>query len=302
MSRKLALSGAFTALVTPFTTDGSRVDHAALEALVDAQIRAGIGGLVPCGTTGESPVLSPEEHAEVVMRTVRVTAGRAPVIAGAGSNDTRKSVALARLAVEQGADAVMVVMPYYNKPTQQGLFEHIATVARAVSPVPVVLYNVPARTVTDLAHDTLQRLVEAVPNVVAIKDASGNVLRCQQTVRALGSALTVLCGDDALTVAMIACGARGVVSVTSNLFPAEVSAVCRAALSGRYEEALRLHLALLPVHDAMFVETSPGPVKAALGTRGGMAAALRLPLTAPSEASLERIVAAMRAYEARGTS
>jgi 4-hydroxy-tetrahydrodipicolinate synthase len=220
------------------------------------------------------------------------------VIAGAGSNSTREAVDLAEHAEKSGADAVMVVVPYYNKPTQEGLYRHFVEVASRVR-VPVVVYNVPGRTVVDLAPETLARICETSPNVVAVKEATGNVLRAQRLVQTLGERIAVLSGDDSLTLPMIACGARGVISVTSNLLPAEVSRATRLALDGRIEEARRAHLALLPVHEAMFIEASPGPVKHALALRGLTKDAVRSPIFPPTQPSRAAIAAALETF-ARG--
>jgi 4-hydroxy-tetrahydrodipicolinate synthase len=298
----MKLEGTYTALVTPFRDEaGQPIDWAALDALVDAQIAGGVAGIVPCGTTGESPTLSHEEHSQVVERVVARAKGRVQVVAGAGSNSTREAVTMAQHAERAGADAVMVVVPYYNRPTQEGLLRHFVDVAGSVR-VPVVVYNVPARTGTDLAAETLARIAEAAPNVVATKEATGNVLRAQRIVHdfsslagGAGARMTVLCGDDALTLPMIAVGARGVISVTSNLLPAEVSRATRLALEGKLEEARRAHLALLPVHEAMFLEANPSPVKAALSARGAMTDAVRGPLARCTDATRKAIAAAVDA-------
>lgn len=294
----LKLEGAFTALVTPFD-EGLGVDDAALDRLVDAQLAGGIAGLVPMGTTGESPTLDDEEHIGVIAKVVKRVAKRVPVIGGTGSNSTKEAIALSKRAVEVGADAVMIVMPYYNKPTQAGLIEHCKQVAAAVRETPVVLYNVPGRTASDLMPESVEAICAAAPNVIALKEATGNVLRAQELHRRLGDRLTVLSGDDALTLGMIACGAKGVISVTSNLFPKEVQEVCALALAGKYEEARRAHLALLPVHDAMFLESNPGPAKAALAAMGVMRADVRAPLAMPTEATRQKVVAIVDAYRAR---
>ncbi len=292
----LRIEGTYTAIVTPFRDEpGQPIDWAALDALVDAQVAGGVTGIVPCGTTGESPTLSHEEHAQVVERTIKRAARRIQVIAGAGSNSTREAVHLVEHAERAGADAVMVVVPYYNKPTQEGLYRHFVEVASRVR-VPVVVYNVPGRTVVDLAPETLARICEAAPNVLAVKEATGNVLRAQRLVQTHGDRLSVLCGDDSLTLPMIACGARGVISVTSNVLPAEVSRATRLALDGKFEEARRAHLALLPVHDAMFIEASPGPVKYALALRGAIKDAVRSPIFPPSAPSCAAISAAIEPF------
>ena len=292
----MQLTGAFTALVTPFSAS-LEVDFAALDKLVDTQIAGGISGLVPCGTTGESPTLDDEEHVAVIARVVARAAKRVPVVAGTGSNCTREAIAMSRRAVEVGADAVMIVMPYYNKPTQAGLIAHVEQVAAAVPSTPVVLYNIPGRCGIDLMPDAVEAICRSTPNVVAIKEATGNVLRAQELLRRLGDRLTVLSGDDALTLAMMACGARGVISVTSNAFPREVSAVCASMLAGKVDDARRKHLALLPVHDVMFVESNPAPVKLVLADAGAIAPHVRAPMvmpSAPAAAKVREVVAAFR--------
>jgi 4-hydroxy-tetrahydrodipicolinate synthase len=292
----LRIEGTYTALATPLRDEpGQPIDWAALDALVEAQIAGGVTGLVPCGTTGESPTLSHEEHGAVVERTVKRVANRAQVIAGAGSNSTREAIGLAQHADKVGADAVMVVVPYYNRPSQEGLFRHFVEVARSVR-IPVVVYNIPGRTGVDLAPQTLARICAEASNVVAVKEASGNVLRTQTLVQMLGDRLIVLSGDDALTLAIIAAGGRGVISVTSNVLPAEVTRATRLALEGKLDEARRAHLALLPVHEAMFLDASPGPVKVALSLRTGVKPALRSPLCLPSESTRVAIAAALDAY------
>ncbi len=290
------LENAFTAIVTPFTAGGAEVDVPALEALVERQIAGGISGLVPCGTTGETPTLTDAEQIEVIERTCEVARGRALVFAGTGSFSTKKTVEASKRAVEAGVTGVMVVMPYYNKPTQDGLVAHVKAVASAVA-CPIILYNIPGRSGIDLSVEATLRIVDACPNVIATKEATGNVLRAQELKRRLGDRLTVLSGDDSLTLAMMAVGAAGVISVTSNLYPAEVGEVTRLANDGRWKDALAAHQRLLPVHDAMFLEANPGPVKAAAEAKGHMLGAVRLPLVAPSEATREKLRATIRAFE-----
>jgi 4-hydroxy-tetrahydrodipicolinate synthase len=300
----LRFEGTYTAIVTPFfdVADEAKraVDGEAYERLVQAQIDGGITGIVPCGTTGESPTLDHAEQLEIITRTVKLAA-RAPykcvVLAGTGSNSTRTTIALSQAAERAGADAVMAVVPYYNKPTQDGLREHYVAVARSVS-CPVVVYNIPGRSGIDLTAETLARIAEAAPNVVAIKEATGNVLRAQEIVRLLGDRMTVLSGDDALTLPMIAVGARGVISVTSNVYPAEVTKATRLALDGNFAEARRAHLALCRVHEAMFVESNPAPAKAALAHKLKISDAVRGPLVRASEGARAKVVAALEAYEA----
>jgi 4-hydroxy-tetrahydrodipicolinate synthase len=292
----LRIEGTYTALVTPFRDEpGQPVDWAALDALVDAQIAGGVAGLVPCGTTGESPTLSHEEHGEVIERVVKRAAKRTQVIAGAGSNSTREAVALVQHAERAGADAVMVVVPYYNKPSQEGLFRHFVEVARSVR-MPLVVYNIPGRSVVDLLPETLARVCAEAPNVVGVKEATGNVLRAQKLVQTFGARLSILSGDDALTLPMIAVGARGVISVTSNVFPADVSRATQLALEGKMDEARRAHLGLLPVHEAMFLDASPGPVKTALAHRGVIQSAVRSPVCLPAESVRAAVVAALEAF------
>jgi 4-hydroxy-tetrahydrodipicolinate synthase len=291
-----AFAGTHTALVTPFLEeDGQPVDWDAFDRLVDAQVDGGVSGIVPCGTTGESPTLNHGEHLGVIKRAVARARGRVKVIGGSGSNSTREAVALSREAERAGVDAVMVVVPYYNKPTQEGLQRHFVEVASAVA-CPVVIYNIPARTGIDLLPETLARICEKAANVLAVKEATGNVLRAQKLVELLGSRITILSGDDALTLPMIAVGARGVISVTSNLLPAEVSRATRLALEGNLEEARRAHLALVPVHEAMFLEANPGPVKAALAAEGRMKGGVRGPLVAASAATLDAVGATLKRY------
>jgi 4-hydroxy-tetrahydrodipicolinate synthase len=296
----MRFEGTYTALVTPFRDEPDQpIDWDALDALIDAQVAGGVAGLVPCGTTGESPTLSHEEHAAVIERTVKRASGRVQVVAGTGSNSTREALEMSQHAERAGVDAVMLVVPYYNKPSQEGLYGHFVQIARSVR-VPVVLYNIPGRSGTDLAPETLARIAEAAPNVVATKEATGNVLRAQKLAQTMGSRMTVLSGDDALTLSMIAVGARGVISVTSNVAPAEVSRATRLALEGRAEEALRAHLALMPLHEAMFLEPNPAPVKAALALKGTMRDAVRSPLAPCTEGTRRAIALALAGLKGKG--
>jgi len=296
----IRLRGTYTAIVTPFRDDDARsVDWEALDALVEAQIAGGVDGIVPCGTTGESPTLTHEEHLEVVRRVVKIARGRTQVVAGTGSNSTREALHLTREADKAGVDGVMIVVPYYNRPTQDGLVAHFTEVAAATGR-PVVLYNIPGRTGSDLLPDALGRICERAANVVAVKEATGNVLRAQELKRRFGERLAVLSGDDALTLAMVAAGAAGVISVTSNVLPAAVARVTRLALEAKLEEARRAHFDLLPVHEAMFVESNPAPCKAALAMQGKMKDVVRGPLVPASSRAREMVGAALTAYEGRG--
>ena len=301
---RLRFEGTYTAIITPFrdgATDADRtIDWDGYDRLVQAQIDGGISGIVPCGTTGESPTLDHEEQLELVKRTVKLctrTAGKCIVLAGTGTNATRSTIALSQAAERAGADAVMVVVPYYNKPTQEGLREHYVAVAASVK-CPVVVYNIPGRSGIDLTADTLAKIAEAAPNVVATKEATGNVLRAQEIARLMGDRMTVLSGDDALTLAMIAVGAKGVISVTSNVYPAEVARTTRLALDGKFDEARRAHLALCRVHEVMFVESNPSPAKAALAHKLKISDAVRGPLVRASESARAKVIAVMEAYEA----
>jgi 4-hydroxy-tetrahydrodipicolinate synthase len=294
----LGITGTYTALVTPFLDDDAQsIDWDAFDALVEAQVAGGVAGLVPCGTTGESPALGHEEQHAVVRRTVERAKGRVQVIAGTGSASTRDTIEKSRAAEKAGADAVMIVVPYYAKPTQEGLHRHFVAVARSVA-CPVVVYNIPARTGVDLLPETLQRIAQDASNVVATKEATGNVLRAQKLANLLPN-LTVLSGDDALTLPMIAVGARGVISVTSNLYPAEVARATKLALEGKMAEARRAHLDLVPVHEAMFLEANPVPVKAALAMKKRMRDIVRGPNAPASEGTKRALAAVLESYEAR---
>ena len=279
-------AGALTALVTPFR-DG-QVDVEALRALVEAQIAGGIDGLVPCGTTGESVTLSTAEHTLVVRTVVAQTKRRVPVVAGAGSVSTAHAIELTRIARDAKADGVLIVVPYYNKPTQAGLVAHYRAVLREV-PMPTILYNIPGRSGVDLGLDAMAHLAE-VPEIVAVKEATGNVLRSQSLIARFGDRFAVLSGDDALTLPILAVGGKGVISVTSNVLPREVGDVVRLWNAGDVVGARKLHLRLLPVHESMFVESNPGPAKAALARADRIAPEVRLPLVWPAESS-QRLVA-----------
>ncbi len=285
--------GTFTALVTPFGRDGDEVDWGALERLVEEQIAGGVAGLVACGTTAESPTLSADEQREVVAQVVRTAAGRVPVVAGTGTNSTHKSIAASRAAIKAGADAVMLVVPYYNKPSQDGLRQHMVTVAQAVDR-PVVVYNIPGRSGVDLNADTTEQICQQAPNVHALKDATGNVTRCQELKRRLGERLAVLSGDDALTLGMMAVGAAGVISVTANVLPGRVSEVTSLMAKGDLEAARGAHFRLLELHRAMFLEPNPVPCKAALALLGRMSPEVRLPLVGSSRATRSAVASALR--------
>ncbi len=277
--------GSIPALVTPFAA--GRVNEAAFRDLVDWQIAEGSNALVPCGTTGEAATLSADEHRRVIELAVEVARGRVPIIAGCGSNNTAHAIELTRAAKEAGADAVLHVPPYYNKPNQQGVYEHLAAIAELG--IPVILYNVPSRTITDIEVETMGRL-SRLEAVVGVKDASGNLGRVSAQRRACGEEFVQLSGNDDMALGFNAMGGVGCVSVTANVAPALCSKFQQATREGRWDEALALQDRLYPLHTALFSDASPGPVKYALSrVRPGFPAELRLPMTAPSEASKQAV-------------
>ena len=286
--------GTFTAVVTPF--HNGAVDFSALEKLVKLQIAAGITGIVAVGTTAESPTLTHEEKHEIIQRTIKFAKGRCQVIAGAGTNSTRDSIDAAKFAEKAGADGALLVAPYYNKPSQEGLFRHFKAIAEATS-LPIMLYNIPGRCSVDIMPETVARLAKECRNIVSIKEASGSVERVSDLRRHLPESFTILSGDDSLTLPFMAVGAAGVVSVASNLFPSEVCALVRACESGDLKSASKLHRRLLPVFKDLFIEPNPVPAKTALGWRGGMSGAVRLPLCAMSEANQARLRKTLEEFE-----
>jgi 4-hydroxy-tetrahydrodipicolinate synthase len=283
--------GTYTALVTPFK-DGA-FDEAAFIQLIESQIRGGVTGIVPVGTTGESPTLDNAEHARVIEVAVKTAAGRCPVIAGTGSNSTAEAVALTQEAEKLGADAALLVAPYYNKPSQEGLFRHYKAIAQATK-LPLILYSIPGRCGIEIGVDTTRRLAEACPNIVAIKEAGGSVERVNQLRAALPEAFDILSGDDSLTLPFMASGAVGVISVASNIIPAEVSELVRLFLDGRTDEARALHFRLYPLFKDLFIEPNPVPVKTALAWLGKMSAEVRLPLCEMSEANATKLRATVQ--------
>jgi 4-hydroxy-tetrahydrodipicolinate synthase len=286
--------GTFTALVTPFRNGD--VDFTAFEKLIETQIAAGITGVVAVGTTGESPTLSHDEKHEVIQRTITITNGRCKVLAGTGSNSTRDAIEATKFAEKAGVDGALLVAPYYNKPSQEGLFRHFKAIADITS-LPVMLYNIPGRCSVDIAADTVIRLAEACRNIVSIKEASGSVERVSELRRRLPKEFTILSGDDSLILPFMAVGAVGVVSVASNLFPAEVCALVRACESGDYKSAESLHRKLFPLFKDLFIEPNPVPAKTALGWRGAMSAEVRLPLCEMTEANQTRLRKTLEEFE-----
>lgn len=282
--------GSLTALVTPMHEDG-RIDEDAYTRLIDWQITEGTTGLVPVGTTGESPTLSHEEHKRVVELAVASAKGRVPVLAGAGSNSTAEAVGLAQHAQKAGADGVLVVTPYYNKPTQEGLFRHYQAIAQAID-IPVIIYNIPGRSVIDMTVETMARLA-GIKNIAGVKDATANLSRPLHTRRACGEDFIQLSGEDHTILGYLASGGHGCISVTANVAPRLCAALHQAWAKGDTKAALEIQMRLLPLHDAMFCESNPGPVKYAASLLGFGTNNVRLPLVPISEASAARVKAAM---------
>ena len=278
--------GTFTALVTPFRN--GNIDFAALEELIESQIAAGITGLVAVGTTGESPTLTYDEKHEIIEHTIKMAKGRCQVIAGAGTNSTRDSIEGAKFAEKAGADGALLVAPYYNKPSQEGLFRHFKAIAEATK-LPVMLYNIPGRCGVDILPDTVIRLAQTCRNIASIKEASGSVERVAELRRRLPNEFTILSGDDGLTLPFMSVGAVGVVSVASNLFPSELSALVRFCESGDFNSAQNLHRKMGSIFEDLFIEPNPVPAKTALGWRGAMSAEVRLPLCEMTEANQARL-------------
>ena len=288
--------GTFTALVTPFRDGG--IDTSAFEKLIEAQIAAGITGIVAVGTTGESPTLSHEEREQVIRLAVAIANKRGQVLAGTGSNATHHAVADTKAAEKLGVDGALLVAPYYNKPSQEGLFRHFKTVADA-TPLPIMLYNIPGRCGVDIAPDTVARLAKECRNIVSIKEASGSVERVSELRARLPESFTILSGDDSLTLPFMSVGAVGVVSVASNLFPAEICALVHACQSGDAKSAENLHRKLFPLFKDLFIEPNPVPVKTALGWHGAMSGECRLPLCEMSEANQARLRKSLAEFEQR---
>jgi 4-hydroxy-tetrahydrodipicolinate synthase len=282
------MRGCATALVTPFKSDGS-IDEDRMRALVDRQITGGVRLLVPCGTTGESATMTEDEDARVIAMTIDVARGRAKVIAGAGSNSTASAIEYSKRARDLGADAVLQVAPWYNKPTQEGLYAHFRAIAEAVPETPIMLYNVPGRTSSNIAAQTTLRLARDCENIVAVKEASGNLSQIMEILRERPDGFSVLSGDDAVTLPLIALGAEGIVSVASNEIPDLMSQMTNFALDGNWREARALHYRLLPLMETNFIESSPGPVKAVMAMMGLLEENFRLPLVPITEKSRARL-------------
>ncbi len=288
----MKIEGVFTALVTPLSEDGSRVDEKALRRLVDFQIEGGVSGLVPVGTTGESPTLDGEECREVIRIVVEQARGRVPVIGGAGSNATSEAIHYALDAKKVGADATLQVAPYYNKPTNEGFLRHFRAIADAVD-LPLVVYNIPGRTGKNIDNSTMLELARH-RNIVAVKEASGDIAQMMDLIARKPAGFSVVSGDDNLTFPLMALGGTGVISVASNIVPDRMSAMVRAALSGDWQAARRMHYELLPLFKALFVETNPIPIKAALAMKGMVSESYRLPMCPLAPKSRESLTAALR--------
>ena len=284
--------GAFTALLTPFR-DG-KVDEEAFRRLIEQQIEQGIHGLIPCGTTGESATLSHAEHEAVIRICVEQAKGRVPVVAGAGSNNTSEAIALTRFAKSVGADGVLHITPYYNKPTQEGLYRHFKAIAEAVS-IPVILYNVPGRTSCNMLPETVARLARECPEIIGIKEATGDMIQGARVIELCPEGFHVFSGDDLTAFPLFALGGCGVISVTANIAPGDMAAMWDAWTAGNVAEARRLHYRLLPLHRAMFMETNPIPVKTAAAMLGLMPLELRLPLVELAPANREKLAEILKA-------
>jgi 4-hydroxy-tetrahydrodipicolinate synthase len=289
MTARTQFRGSFTALVTPF--DNGSVDESAFRGLVNWQIAEGTNGLVPVGTTGESPTLSHDEHKRVVEWAIDEAKGRVPIVAGAGSNSTREAIELAQHAEEAGADAVLVVTPYYNKPTQEGLYQHFKAINDAIG-IPIIIYNIPARSVIDMSVDTMARLFE-LKNIAGVKDATANVVRVSQQREAMGEDFNQLSGEDATALGFMAHGGHGCISVTSNVAPRLCSEFQAACLRGDYRAALLLQDQLMPLHTALFIETNPSPAKYALSVLDRCKDAVRLPMVTLSDKTKSAVRDAM---------
>ncbi|SPE51842.1 4-hydroxy-tetrahydrodipicolinate synthase [Verrucomicrobia bacterium] len=284
-------TGTYTALVTPF--NGGKFDEPALHRLIRAQITAGVDGVVPVGTTGESPTVDYDEHIQIIERAVAFAAGKIKVLAGTGGNSTREAIYLTERAEKAGADGSLQVAPYYNKPTQEGLFQHFVEVARHTR-LPIILYSIPSRCGVEIGVETVQRLAQRCKNIVGIKEAGGNPDRVSQLRAALGPRFEIFSGDDALTLPFMAVGARGVVSVASNVIPRQVAQMVRSFAAGKAVAALRLHEKFYPLFKDLFLETNPVPVKAALAMLGQIKEEYRLPLVPMSPKNRQTLQATMK--------
>ena len=286
-------TGSIPALITPMLEDGS-VDYASLRKLIDWHIAEGTDCIGVVGTTGESPTVNVEEHREIIRVSVEQAKGRVPIMAGCGANSTAEAIELAKFAKSVGADCQLQVVPYYNKPTQEGMYQHFKAIAEAVPHLPIILYNVPGRSVADMQHDTVLRLAQ-VPGIVGIKEATGNIERAQWLIRDLPKEFAVYSGDDPTAVALMLCGGKGNVSVTANVAPRLMHELCVAAMAGNVQKAMEIQFKLMPVHKNLFVEANPIPVKWAMARMGLCGGTLRLPMTELSTPQQPVVEAALRA-------
>ncbi len=287
-----SLTGSFVAIVTPFK-DG-KVDEAAFRNLLQFHLDNGTQGIVPCGTTGESATLTHEEHGDVIRIAVEMCKGRIPVLAGTGSNSTREAIALTQAAEKVGADGALLITPYYNKPSQEGLYQHFKLVSKETG-LPVILYNVPGRTSVNMKAGTVARLAADVNNIVGIKEASGDLMQVSEIINTCGPDFIVLSGDDGLLWPILAVGAKGVISVTANVLPQEMADLCKASAEGRMDDARALHYKLMEMNQVLFIDTNPVPVKAALYLMGKIGPELRPPLTPLSDEHTTRVKKALEA-------
>ncbi len=287
------ITGSIPALITPMLEDGA-VDYGSLRKLIDWHITEGTDCIGVVGTTGESPTVNVEEHREIIRVSVEQAKGRVPIMAGCGANSTAEAIELAKFAKNVGADCQLQVVPYYNKPTQEGMYQHFKAIAEAVPDLPIILYNVPGRSVADMQHDTVLRLAQ-VPGIVGIKEATGNIERAQWLIRDLPKEFAVYSGDDPTAVALMLCGGKGNVSVTANVAPRLMHELCVAAMSGNIQKAMEIQFKLMPMHKNLFVEANPIPVKWALARMGMCGGTLRLPMTELSSSQQPAVEAAMRA-------
>lgn len=285
--------GSLVAIVTPF--ENGRLNEKRFKSLIEFQIKNGTSGIVPCGTTGESATMSLEEHERLVELTVQTTAARVPVIAGTGSNNTKEAIELTRHAKKCGADGALLISPYYNKPTQEGIYQHFKAIAEEVD-IPIVLYNIASRTGVNIEPHTVARLAE-LKNIVAIKEASGNVGQMAQILQLCGDKLALISGDDALTLPVLSIGGIGVISVVANIVPAETAKLVKQFEEGNIKEARKTYCRLLPLIKAMFIETNPGPVKTAMGMMGLIGPELRLPLCPMLPENIERLKKTLKSYK-----
>ena len=288
-----AITGSIVALVTPFLPDG-QIDYGSLRRLVDWHVEQGTQCIGVVGTTGEAPTVAVDEHIEIIRVAVEQAAGRVPVMAGCGANSTAEAIHLARSAKSVGADCQLQVVPYYNKPTQEGQYQHFKAIAEATGDLPMVLYNVPGRSVADMLHDTVLRLAQ-VPGIIGIKEATGNIERAQWLIRDLPKDFAVYSGDDPTAVALMLCGGHGNISVTANVAPRLMHELCVAALAGNVRRAMDIQFQLMPVHKNLFIEANPIPVKWAMARMGLCAGTMRLPMTPLSQGHEATVEAALRA-------